>query len=70
MSVDQVKISKIASTLRKIEKSEDERALIFSGILPAHVLILLVLTSQMAIFFSLFDNGTDDVPILEVMESF
>lgn len=48
--------------------SENGRYIILIGILTPLILVLLILASLFAIFFGLFNNGTEDVPIQTVME--
>ncbi len=68
MAVDPVTIAKAATTVGKVASSENGRHVILMSILTPLILILLILSSPFAIFFGLFDDGVDSVPIQTVIQ--
>lgn len=76
MAVDPITIAKVATTIGKLGTDKNGRWIILITVLTPPILILLILSSPFAIFFSLFNDGnsSENVPIqtviLELQEDF
>lgn len=69
MAVDPDTIAKVATTIGKLGTDENGRWIVLTAVLTPLILILLILSSPFAIFFSLFSCGSneDNVSVQSIM---
>ncbi|QUH31130.1 C40 family peptidase [Vallitalea guaymasensis] len=60
MAVDPVTITKLATTIEKLGTDKNGRWIILIAVLTPLILVLLILSSPFAIFFSLFNDGSSN----------
>lgn len=60
MAVDPISIAKVATTIGKLGTDKNGRWIILMSVLTPLILVLLILSSPFAIFFSMFNDGSDD----------
>ncbi|WP_432403629.1 hypothetical protein [Wukongibacter sp. M2B1] len=69
MAVDPITLTKVSMTIGKLGTDKNGRWIILVAVLTPLILILLILSSPFAIFFSLFSNGdsSDNIPVQTIM---
>ncbi|MCT4636016.1 MAG: hypothetical protein N4A31_07275, partial [Rickettsiales bacterium] len=60
MAVDPIILTNVATTIGKLGTDKNGRWIILMSVLTPLILVLLILSSPFAIFFSMFNDGSDD----------
>ncbi len=69
MAVDPLTIAKVATTIGKLGTDKNGRWIILTAVLTPLILVLLILSSPFAIFFSLFSDGnSENIPVQTIMQ--